>query len=62
MDNITFPIALIIISLIVLIGKSIRIYQFKNYDKSKIDSIGKYEEKSKIRHYVNVLFGKKKDE
>lgn len=42
-------IAVTVIVVVVILGifKSLRIYQFKNIDKSKIDAIGKYEKNSK---------------
>ena len=50
MEYMLYPsIALAAITFIIVVGKSIRISQLKNFDNSKIKSIGKYEKNSKTK-------------
>jgi hypothetical protein len=42
-------IALVAITFIIVVGKSIRISQLKKIDNSKIKSVGKYEKNSKTK-------------
>ena len=52
--------AFIILFVISQMAKSIRIFQLKKIDKDKIEAIGNYEKKSKIKHILN--FWKKDNE
>ncbi|WP_223032404.1 hypothetical protein [Hanstruepera marina] len=52
--------AIIAVVLINNIGKSIRIYQLKKTESSKIESIGSYEKKSKIKYAFSRFYRKSK--
>lgn len=48
-------------TLIIEVGKSIRISQLQKIDNSKIESISNYERKSKNKYYYFPFFNKKHD-
>lgn len=62
MEQLPYQSVIIISLVIIVIGRSVRIHQFRNFDESKIEAIGKYEKMSRIKYLISLIFGKKKDQ